>query len=91
MLTKFFKSVYFNVTLAVLAAFFAVFQEVAIGTVVPFLNIFLLSAFAGVCFSWMGEAIKILFFEGFDYAWKTVIYGAVFGIIVALLSSIIML
>jgi hypothetical protein len=91
MLTKFFKSVYFNVTLAVLAAFFAVFQEVAIGTVMPFLNIFLLSAFAGVSFSWMGEAIKILFFEGFGYSWKNVIYGGVFGILVALLSSIIML
>lgn len=91
MLTKFFKSVYFNVTLAVLAAFFAVFQEVAIGTVMPFLNIFLLSALAGVGFSWMGEAIKILCFEGFRYSWKSVIYGAVFGIIVALLSSIILL
>ena len=44
MLSEFFRSVYFNAILAALAAFFAIFQEVMIGTVLQFINIFLLGA-----------------------------------------------
>ena len=90
MLTKFFESVYFNIVLAVLAAFFAVAQEVMIGTAVPFLNIFILAACAGVGFSWAAQVIKFLVMK-LPFNWGHVGYGAIAGIVVALITALIML
>ena len=91
MLSKFFKSVYFNAVLAVLAAFFAILQEVLIGTALPFINFFLLGALVGVCFSWAAEALKMVFIEGSPYSWKKVLYGGIVGIVAALVFALIML
>jgi len=91
MLSEFFKSVYFNAILAALAAFFAILQEVMIGTALPFINIFLLGAAVGVCFSWAAEALKMVFIEGSPYSWKNVLYGGGVGISAALVFALLML
>lgn len=91
MLSEFFKSVYFNAILAALAPFFAILQEVMIGTALPFINIFLLGAAVGVCFSWVAEVIKMLCFDDSPYSWKNVLYGGGVGITAALVFALLML
>ena len=91
MLSNFFKSVYFNMTLAVLAAFFAIFQEVAIGSLLTFLSAFFFGSLVGVGFSWIAEAIKSICLEDTPYLWKNVIYGGLVGILASLIFAIVML
>ena len=89
MFKNFFKSVYFNEVLAVIAAILAILQEVMLGTVLPFINIFLLGASVGICFSWAAEALKMVFIEGSPYSWSKVGYGAIAGILAALIVAIL--
>ena len=93
MISDFFKSVYFNAILATIAAFFTVFQEVLLGTAVPFLNIFAGAAAIAVCLSWGAEVIKVLCFDKspYQYSWKSVLYGGGVGIVAALIFALILL
>ena len=78
---NFFKSVWFNVVLAVLAGFCSVMQEVWIGGDTPKLNMFILAIIASVCFSACAEVGKVLY----KFKWNNNHFaiGAGSGILIA--------
>jgi hypothetical protein len=85
---KYFESWIFNTILAVLAAFFAIMQEVWIDNILPFINFFLMGSAAAICLSLGAEIIKKVFV---DHVWsnKDWITGAIYGIIVALVLALV--
>ena len=91
MLIKLFKSVWFNVLLSVLAGFFGVMQEVWLGDFDK-LNAACLGIFCAIGLSAGAEIIKAVVVTNFintnePYWWvtKNFLYGAVPGVLVALL------
>ena len=85
---KFFKSVWFNIVLAVLAAVLIIMQEVWIGAPILILNVITLGICAGIGFSLSAEVIKLLFFGG-PFSGKNAIIGSILGIIAAIVTGLI--
>ena len=85
---KFFISYWFNVLIAVIAAYFAVMQEVWIGTDINVIGGIAFGTVAGFCLSICAEIIKML--PKVTYWNKMhVIYGTIGGFISALITSIL--
>lgn len=80
-----------NAILAVIAAIMAIMQEVWLGTPLYFWNAFAVGSCIAICLSACGEWVKILpkFIPYWDWHWKDVIIGSVFGIIAALVTALL--
>lgn len=90
MFRKFIDSYWFNALLAALAAFFAVMQEVWIGTDLAFAGLFPLAGLAGIGLSFGATILScVLYHSKFD--WKNIIIGAVVGVVVALITTLCVL
>lgn len=88
---KFFKSVYFNVSLAILASVLIIMQEFWMGNLLPFINNFAIGAAAGIGFSLIAEVAKIVFVNeegGRKFNAKEAVIGSCAGIIAAFLISL---
>ena len=84
----FFNSVWFNIIIAALTGFFAVMQEVWIGTDVPAINLFVLGALASCGMSWGASVINFLITRG-KFNWKNIGIGAAVGIAVTLVTLLL--
>lgn len=90
MLSKFFKSIYFNAIMSVIGAFIVIIQEVNIGTAatLPFFNLFAFGAVSAAAFSWGVEVCKAVFFDGIAFTWKKALVGSIVGIVAAIIFII---
>lgn len=85
---KFFISYWFNVVIAAIAAYFAIMQEVWIGTDINTIGAIGFGTVAAFCLSIGAEIIKML--PKITYWNKThVIYGTIGGFISAVITSIL--
>ena len=88
MITKFINSVYFNIILSMLAAFFIIMQEVWIGTAMVLLNSIVLGVCAAIGFAWIAEAVKCVVYHA-PFIRKNILVGSIFGIVVAIIVAIL--
>ena len=88
MLKKFFSGVWFNVTLAIIAAVLIVAQENFVDSGVSFLNLFAIGAFAAIGFSVFAYVLQFLAFRAI-FQWKPIAIGSAFGIVSALFTALI--
>lgn len=81
---------YFNVILAVIAAVMAIMQEVWLGTPLNFTGSFVFGSIIGFCFSAGAEWLKILpkFINYWEWHWRDVAIGSVFGVVAALITAL---
>lgn len=92
-MVNFLRSIWFNVILSVLAGFFAVMQEAWLGGFER-LNVIILGICCAIGFSFAAEVIKIVFTNFDSYGkywwnWKTFAYGAVPGVVIALITGLL--
>ena len=72
-----------NVLAAIVAAFFAAFQEYWTDNHIPFVNAFGYGICVGAVMSWATEIAKNVFSE-WGWSWKDVIIGAIAGVVMSL-------
>ena len=85
---KVLQSVYLNVILAVVAAVLIIMQEFWLGTPLLFLNCVARGGSTGIGFSWIAEALKLIFFTDGTYRFNTkrFLIGCGCGIVAALIT-----
>ena len=85
---NFLNSVWFNTIVAALSGFFAVMQEVWLGTDVPVLNLAVLGVFVSCGMSCAASVVNYLVTKGRFNLYNTGI-GAAVGIVVTLLTLLL--
>ena len=85
---QFFVSYWFNVLIAIIAAFFAIMQEVWIGTDINTIGAIGFGTVAGFCLSICAEIIKMLPKITF-WNWKHVVFGTIGGLIASIITGVL--
>lgn len=85
---NFLNSVWFNAIIAALTGFFAVMQEVWLGTDVPAINLAVLGILASCGMSWGASVINFLITRG-KFNWKNIGIGAAVGAVVTIVTLLL--
>ncbi len=85
---NFLNSVWFNAIIAALTGFFAVMQEVWLGTEVPAINLAALGILASCGMSW-GASVINFFVTNQRLNWKNIGIGAAVGAVVTVVTLLL--